>query len=55
MPGLKDDEPDDEDDEADGTDSDQDGGLPLPPPPAMSFADDLLDEYVLAIDDMDIA
>jgi hypothetical protein len=62
VPGLKDDETgggDDATDEADdddnGTDSDQDGGLPLPPPPAMMFEDDLLDEFVLAIDDMDIA
>jgi hypothetical protein len=55
VPGLKDDDSDGTDDEADGDDSDQDGGLPLPPPPAMMFEDDLLDEFVLAIDDMDIA
>ena len=63
VPGLKDDEDggqgmetDEADDDDGGADDDNDGGLPPPPPaPAMMFADDLLDEFVLAIDDIDIA
>ena len=67
VPGLKDDEDDADptDNEEDGaTDDDQDGGLPPPPPPAMSLVgledlsvdtDDLLDSFVLAIDDIDVA
>ena len=54
VPGLKDDDTG-TDDTDEGDDKDTDGGLKPPPPPAMSFEDDLLDEYVLAIDDMDIA
>jgi hypothetical protein len=54
VPGLKDDDSD-ADDTTDGDDRDTDGGLPPPPPPAMMFEDDLLDEFVLAIDDIDIA
>ena len=48
VPGLKD----------DSDDGDDDGAVPPPPEDAMmSFApgDDLLDSYVLAIDDIDVA
>ena len=39
-----------------GTDGDQDGGIPPPPSDtSMMFEDDLLDEFILAIDDIDIA
>ena len=56
VPGLKDDDTDnDGNDETDGADGDNDGGLRPPPDPAMMFEDDLLGEFVLAIDDMDIA
>ena len=59
VPGLKDDDSDGDDEEDDNTgtgtdDSDHDGGLP-PPDPAMMFEDNLLDEFILAIDDIDIA
>lgn len=70
VPGLKDDEDDGDptDTEEDGaSDDDQDGGLPPLPPPAMatsldedfagldSIEEDLLDSFVLAIDDIDVA
>ena len=56
VPGLKDDASDNDGvDETDGADGDNDGGLPPPPDAGMMFADDLLDEFVLAIDDIDIA
>ena len=59
VPGLKDDDSDGDDEADDNTgtgddDSDHDGGLP-PPDPAMMFEDNLLDEFILAIDDIDIA
>ena len=60
VPGLKDNETTDgsDDDEADdddssNTDTDQDGGLP--PDPMMMINDGLLDDFILAIDDIDIA
>ena len=63
MPGLEDDESntDDENDETDnGTDGDVDGGYPpdtssLPGGTGLVIEDDLLESYVLAIDDFDIA
>ena len=55
VPGLKDDD-DDGDDTTDGDDRDTDGGLPPPPPPAtMMIEDDLLNDFVIAMDDIDIA
>ena len=61
VPGLKDDEggttQDDrtDDDDAGNTDDDQDGGLPPPPDMSMMINDDLLEDFVLAIDDIDVA
>ena len=71
VPGLKDDDGDNDDvtDDIPGGgdgDGDNDGGVPIPPPPSASgFVDDstnlnvmeedLLDGFVLAIDDIDIA
>lgn len=46
VPGLED----------DADDSDEDGPvIPIPPPDGGAFLDDLLDEFVITIDDIDIA
>ena len=64
VPGLDDDESgtnqddryDDDIDGSDNQDDDDDGGVPPTPPPAtMMIEEDLLDSFVLAIDDIDAA
>ena len=61
VPGLKDDDMDNDDLVDDGTgtgddDSDDDAGLPPPDPDMMmGMEEDLLDSFVLAIDDIDVA
>ena len=54
VPGLKDNDGD-MDDTGEGDDTDTDGGLPPPPDPSMMIDEDLLDDFVIAIDDIDIA